>query len=1144
MGVTGLATLLASLSLDADSNYDEDKNDDNDNDNVDSGQENSAIGSATPSVGGAEISPKNKPKKEMLRNVTTLVIDANGYAMFIAEKFYNEGNVRSDIGMSYEGYDAYVQAHIDQLLAYNLILEFIFDGPNCKCKAYTRMQRGKDRDDERNAIIGASQGGKPYDAFMPPILTIDQFKCTLLENVRDSEGAVQMRIATHEADQEIAITCVRHNIGCAKGSELAYVYANDSDFVVMKDCPYIKFGALFLPEDPYEAISEDYSLQAKKVWRRKDTSKSLQLSEESFVEFCILVGNDFTRVAKRSAFDTIGFPVPVPGEELSPLVAAADEEENREEQGEEEGSDSDNTLVDEEEGEGEGTDDGDVRRWSSKKGSSLGKALNYYSKKNCILLLEMCVAAHQKAAAAGVSFQVTSSRNEILQMHIEYSRAFYNLGDVSSFPDDSHAYKDVAEEGELSDDEDEDEVDEEALQDLTAALLDPDYQAPDGNSKKSKKEKKRGARRLKKKERLSKMVSAAVSSSLHRIASDAEDELPSLLRLSRAEWAHLTMWMSHQDEEAGRSGYVGNDVCRYLVHAVRSCKLYQGGASQSAIYIKNKHLEALKLMREQYTEERDELGQILRDEYGEPVYKSNGYGFYDIGVKTSNLNWEDVIAGWFIERLYSTFMGLKSTVPQYSRKEHFQYEYPHDYTCSPAYYYNGVLFHSICQQLEAEALQKGAIKKQGQDIEIFDDATENAKPRNVGVDPRAPQVSDGKERLPIDAHKERILEVINRDRVTIIHGETGCGKSSRLPCFILDNAEAKNIKCKMFVCQPRRIAASALFRRVKLTMGNKVGLRMGNGVKDGNDNAQIIYATTGYLTRLLAYHPEAFDDNTHLVIDEVHERSVDSDLLCMLARQLLSTNPTIKLILMSATIHTGLYKKYFEDFGLQHGQFYGDMECLSVGVRRFPIQMHFLDDIEESKDVAIHSRKLAKGISVRMAKISTVHEADIDNELIKMQYNLAVALVQAKAVKGTGVLIFVSGIVDITEILERFEGSDTYFCIGIHSDIPEEEQARAFDPTPYDKIKVVVATNAAESSLTIPDCDLVVCLGTHKSLHYQATSHRVHLLNSWISQASSTQRAGACVQLKIICTRQLKRFLVDLRVVRRTSDTLQGDLLE
>ena len=110
--------------------------------------------------------------------------------------------------------------------------------------------------------------------------------------------------------------------------------------------------------------------------------------------------------------------------------------------------------------------------------------------------------------------------------------------------------------------------------------------------------------------------------------------------------------------------------------------------------------------------------------------------------------------------------------------------------------------------------------------------------------------------------------------------------------------------------------------------------------------------------------------------------------------------------------------------------------------------------------------------------------------------------------KGTGCLIFVSGINDITDLMNLFDENEDIILVPIHSDVPYEEQRLAMESTPNDKIKVIIATNAAESSITVPDCDTVICLGTHKALKYIPRTHRVALVNSWISQASATQRGG------------------------------------
>jgi HrpA-like RNA helicase len=132
----------------------------------------------------------------------------------------------------------------------------------------------------------------------------------------------------------------------------------------------------------------------------------------------------------------------------------------------------------------------------------------------------------------------------------------------------------------------------------------------------------------------------------------------------------------------------------------------------------------------------------------------------------------------------------------------------------------------------------------------------------------------------------------------------------------------------------------------------------------------------------------------------------------------------------------------------------------------------------------------------------------VPDNLSTDQYEIVLWLVRSQGKLGTGVLVFVSGIRDIEKLYEKFEGLTRFKLYAIHSDIPFEEQEEAFLPCGPDEVKVVIATNAAESSITLPDVDIVICLGTHKALRYNPSTHRVHLLNTWISKASATQRAG------------------------------------
>ena len=242
-------------------------------------------------------------------------------------------------------------------------------------------------------------------------------------------------------------------------------------------------------------------------------------------------------------------------------------------------------------------------------------------------------------------------------------------------------------------------------------------------------------------------------------------------------------------------------------------------------------------------------------------------------------------------------------------------------------------------------------------------------------------------------------------------------------------------------------------KRVRASVGDKVGMRMGHGVRDEFDGTCIHFVTTGYLVRLVAHHPETFEDHTHLIIDEVHERSVDGDLLCLLARRLLSSFPSLRLVLMSATVHTALYKNYFA----RELEYYGEMECLSVGAHRYPLDINYLEDLYSAKKgfpsmIASAARNLAD----RTSQIGSKSKDDVPQSVPKEQYSLVVSIIKAIGVEGTGILVFVSGIADITELTERFEGMSKYKLYAIHSDLPFEEQEAAFTPAAYNEIKVTL----------------------------------------------------------------------------------------
>ena len=270
-------------------------------------------------------------------------------------------------------------------------------------------------------------------------------------------------------------------------------------------------------------------------------------------------------------------------------------------------------------------------------------------------------------------------------------------------------------------------------------------------------------------------------------------------------------------------------------------------------------------------------------------------------------------------------------------------------------------------------------------------------------------------------------------------------------------------------------------------------------------STRAFFVTTGYLVRLLANAPEAFTKVTYLIIDEVHERSVDTDILCLLCRRLLSSNDQIRLVLMSATLAAALYQEYFDV----------SLPVIKVGARRFPVAEVYLSDLSKTFHLgnkAKHIKNLTEGC-LRM-------RCNQAPSMPYMESLFAVAAYLATTVgkPGSSVLIFVTGMNDIVAIMDIVEGTVipgiTFTCIPIHSDIPFDDQMTAFDEARPDEVKVIIATNAAESSVTLPDVDSVICLGLCKQIEYNPTSHRQMLTPVWISKASATQRAGRTGRLR------------------------------
>lgn len=322
--------------------------------------------------------------------------------------------------------------------------------------------------------------------------------------------------------------------------------------------------------------------------------------------------------------------------------------------------------------------------------------------------------------------------------------------------------------------------------------------------------------------------------------------------------------------------------------------------------------------------------------------------------------------------------------------------------------------------------------------------------------------------LPVDAHRDVILQHVRTHRVTVINGMTGCGKSTRIPVMLWEDAgsdrgggqsemegegsvenpactdttttsadsDAGDIKTTtppasaatttttsrseayIMVSQPRRIAATALKNRLHFLYGEVVGLRLGRGMREETTRTRIWFVTTGYLVRLLAHKMHSLGHLTHLVIDEIHERSLDCDILCYLARRLLHTFPHMRLVLMSATAHSSMFSAYFSSAS----------SAIFVGVRRFPLQEHSAGDLFPLLPQTAH-RTLTRLVDATNVIASSNNNNNdvysvVQDSIVRDQLHIAHLLSRAVGRVGGAVLIFVSGMSDITELMDLFNSHE------------------------------------------------------------------------------------------------------------------------
>ncbi|ONH95877.1 hypothetical protein PRUPE_7G093700 [Prunus persica] len=430
-----------------------------------------------------------------------------------------------------------------------------------------------------------------------------------------------------------------------------------------------------------------------------------------------------------------------------------------------------------------------------------------------------------------------------------------------------------------------------------------------------------------------------------------------------------------------------------------------------------------------------------------------------------------------------------------------------------------------------------------------------------------------REKLPAFKMKSEFLRAVSENQVLVVSGETGCGKTTQLPQFILEDEISRlhGADCNIICTQPRRISAVSVAARISSERGENLGETVGYQIRlESKRSAQtrLLFCTTGVLLRQLVQDP-MLTGVSHLLVDEIHERGMNEDFLLIILRDLLPRRPDLRLILMSATINADLFSKYF-----------GNCPTIHIPGLTFPVAELFLEDILEKTRYIVKSEfdNLEGGNSRRRRRqqdskkdpLTELFE-DVDIDAHYRNYStstrksleawsgsqLDLGLVEAtiehicRHERDGAILVFLTGWDDISKLLDKIKGNrflgdpTKYMVLPLHGSMPTVNQREIFDRPPLNKRKIVLATNIAESSITIDDVVYVIDCGKAKETSYDALNKLACLLPSWISKASAHQRRGRAGRVQPgVCYRLYPKMIHDAMLQYQLPEILRTPLQE
>jgi len=353
------------------------------------------------------------------------------------------------------------------------------------------------------------------------------------------------------------------------------------------------------------------------------------------------------------------------------------------------------------------------------------------------------------------------------------------------------------------------------------------------------------------------------------------------------------------------------------------------------------------------------------------------------------------------------------------------------------------------------------------------------------------KILETRRRLPVHAQRAEFLKLYQENQFLVFVGETGSGKTTQIPQFVLFD-DLPHLNGKMIACtQPRRVAAMSVADRVAkeldVTLGEEVGYSIRFEEKTG-PNTILKYMTDGMLLREAMTDPDLTRYST-LILDEAHERTMATDILMGLLKEVAKRRRDLKIVVMSATLDAKKFQDYFGEDDEETGMTI-QAPLLSVPGRTYPVEILYT------------ATPLTNYVDAAVDTVNSIHLGEPEGDI----------------------LLFMTGEEEIEDVCRRIrvateEAMETSHAspmvvYPLYGSLPPMQQNKVFEPAPPGGRKCIVSTNIAETSLTIDGIVYVVDPGFSKQKVYSPRIRVESLLVSPISQASARQRAGRAGRTK------------------------------